>query len=153
MCIYCPNGHVFFLNSPKFSREDEFNFWDLGFLDVRSSLVYETGLLVKNAFAKNLFFSEWLHFLQIVIDKKIYVNLFEYLHFNKGFLNKSDRILYEPAFIRALKSLSQEIESSLSIDFLIYLCDLMKNNYKMISFTIFKKKLTSNLKNFNNDIY
>lgn len=39
MCIYCPNGQIFFINSPRFSREEDYGFWDLGFLDVKSSLV------------------------------------------------------------------------------------------------------------------
>jgi hypothetical protein len=125
------------------------------------------GLLVKNLMPKNAFFSEWLHFLQIIIDKKIYTNLFEILQFNKGVLCHNDRLVYEAAFIRAVKQIyaeeikaieamgvedNQIINKFFSVDFLIYLCDLMKNHLKMVSFSLFKKKISSNLKNFKYEI-
>jgi hypothetical protein len=160
--LFTPNGLSFFIGSPQFSREEEYNYWDLGFLDIRSCLFYEMGLLVKTPFPKNSFFGEWLFFLQILIDKKIYTNLFEILQFNKGILSHNDRLVYEAAFIRAIKQIYLEILNAdggnennqanistlISVDFLIYLCDLMKNHLKMVSFSLLKKKISSNLKNF-----
>jgi hypothetical protein len=145
VCIYTPNN-IFFIQPPQYSREAEYYYWDLGYFDPRNMLFYELGLLTKGVYNdKNLFFADWILFLQILIDKKIYTKLFESLSFNKGMLFSNDRLLYEPAFIRSIKHVSEEI---LSVDFLIYLCDLMKNNNQMVSFSILKKKVASNLKNF-----
>ncbi len=165
--LFTPNGSVFFIGSPQFSRDEEYNFWDVGLLDIRSCLFYEMGLLVKNIMPKNSFFGEWLHFLQIIIDKKIYTNLFEFLQFNKGILSHNDRLVYEAAFIRAVKQIysdeiktieamgehnNQNFNKFFSVDFLIYLCDLMKNPLKMVSYSLFKKKISSNLKNFKYEV-
>jgi hypothetical protein len=155
-CLFCPNGNIFFIPPPQFSREREYFLWDMGFLDIRSDLFYEMGLLLKKRLEKDLFFNDWLLFLQLIIDHKIFSNLFETFHFNKGILSQSDRLLYEPAFIRAVKTIpmvtmltpKEEQVELFSVDFLIYLCDLMKDNHNMVSFSIFKKKLASNLKNF-----
>lgn len=145
ICLYTPRN-VFFINSPQYSRENNYLFWDLGFYDIKSFIFYELGLLVNNLLDKNDFFSEWLYFLQTILDKQLFTTLFETFQFNKGMLFQSDRLMYEPAFIRAVKMIPEN--SALSVDFLIYLCDLMKNCNKMVSFFIFKKKLVSNLKNF-----
>jgi hypothetical protein len=145
VCIYTPNN-TFFIQSPQYSREAEYYYWDLGFFDTRNMLFFELGLLTKGVYNdKNLFFADWIVFLQILLDKKIYSKLFESLSFNKGMLSSNDRLLYEPAFIRSIKSISENV---LSVDFLIYLCDLMKNNNQMVSYSILKKKIASNLKNF-----
>ena len=61
-------------------------------------------------------------------------------------LTFNDRTLYEAAFIKPLRSFLGENEHS--VDFIIYLCDLMKINNGLISFTLLKRKVTSNLKNF-----
>jgi hypothetical protein len=145
VCIYTQNN-MFFIQPPQYSREPEYFYWDLGYFDSRNMLFYELGLLTRGVYNdKNLFFADWIVFLQILIDKKIYSKLFESLNFNKGMLSSNDRLLYEPAFIRSIKIVSEDI---LSVDFLIYLCDLMKNNSQMVSYSLLKKKITSNLKNF-----
>jgi len=66
--------------------------------------------------------------------------------FNKGILTLSDRTLYEPTFIKPLRAFLGENEYS--VDFIIYLCDLMKINNGLISFALLKRKISSNLKNF-----
>lgn len=150
-CLYAPNGNIFFIQSPQFSREKEYVFWDIGFLDIRFDFFYELGLLIRQPIEKNLFFSDWLHFLQTIVDKQIYVNIFETFQFNKGILSQGDRLMYEPAFIRTVKTIFCSVKGNtyeLPVDFLIYLCDLMKNSFKMVSYSILKKKLASNLKNF-----
>lgn len=144
VCVYTPNN-MFFIQSPQFSRELDYFYWDLGFLDVKNMLFFELGLLIREPIQRDLFFSIWVLFLQLIIDKKVYLKLFETFNFNKGILTSNDRLMYEPAFIRAAKLVSDDM---LPVDFLIYLCDLMKDNQKMVSFTILKKKIASNLKNF-----
>lgn len=140
------SSNMFLLHSPQYSRE-EYNYWDLGCLDIKHMLFYEIGLLTKGLYSdKDIYFKEWIIFLQLIIDNKLYYKLFESFNFNKGILYLNDRLLYEPAFIRSLKSIAND---QLSIDFMIFLCDIMKNNQQMVSFSIFKKKITSNLKNFN----
>ena len=66
--------------------------------------------------------------------------------FNKGILSINDRTLYEPMFLKQLRTFFGENEQS--VDFIIYLCDLMKTNCGLISFSLLKRKITSNLKNF-----
>jgi hypothetical protein len=144
VCIYTATN-MFFISAPQYSRE-EFNFWDLGCFDIKNMLLYELGLLTKSLYSeKDLYFREWVIFLQIIIDNKLYSKLFESFNFNKGILSLNDRLLYEPAFIRSVKNIANDC---LSVDFMIFLCDLMKNNFQMVSFSIFKKKIASNLKNF-----
>lgn len=66
--------------------------------------------------------------------------------FNKGILSFNDRTLYEPPFLKCLRNFLGENENS--VDFLIYFCDLMKLNNGMVSFSLLKRKILSNLKNF-----
>lgn len=147
-CIYTPNN-VFYIASPSFSREQDYEFWDICFLDVKNVLVYEISLLSKNIFEKNLFFYDWTNFLQLAIDKKLYLKLFELLDFDKGQYIHNDRFLYEPTFIRSLRKITQDIFSA---DFLLFICDIMKSNNKMVAYSILKKKLSSNLKNFRDNL-
>lgn len=75
--LYTANN-TFFLQPPQYSRDSNFHFIDMGYLDINNHIFYETGLLLKDQhFEKNLFFNEWIEFLQIIVDKKIYSKLFE----------------------------------------------------------------------------
>lgn len=89
----------------------------------------------------------------------------------------NDRLLYEPQYFKSLKqfinnakavesekqkaekdgnhSLSQSktfgcstIDDEFTADFLMFLCDMFKNSKGLISLSILKKKIASNLKNF-----
>ncbi len=85
MLYTCNN--TFFLQPPQFSRKSEFDFIDLGFLDINNHIFYELGiLLIDFNIEKNLFFEEWIAFLQLLIDKRIYSKLFE--TFGKAFYNR-----------------------------------------------------------------
>lgn len=143
-CIYTPQN-TFYINPPSFSRESRYDYWDIGFLDIKNNLFYEANLLTKTPFEKNLFFFDFTNFLQVIIDKKIYSKLFEMLDFDKGQFLNNDRFLYEPSFLRSLRNVTGDVFSA---DFLLYICDMMKSQNKMISYSIFKKKISSNLKNF-----
>jgi hypothetical protein len=143
-CIYT-NSNTFYIPAPKFLVDESCDVWDMGFLDVRNVLFYELGCLVKNECDKDVFFYEWIAMLQRIIDGKIYAKLFEVFGFDKGSLVLGDRQLYEPTFFQVFRNLLGE---NLSAEFLIYICDLFKRNGKMISYTVFKRKIVANLKNF-----
>jgi len=154
--LYTPTRNPLHLVFQNNSNIDGFEYWDLGFMDLKSDCFYETGVITKTKLNRVTFLNDWLSFLQNLIENKIYLNLIEFLHFNKGILFQDDRLLHEPAFIRALKSLQtlnhdKELVlqfEDLSVEFIIFLCDMIKDANKMISFKNFKKKLSSNLENF-----
>jgi hypothetical protein len=144
ICLYTPNN-MFYILPPKYVKDNSCVFWDIGFLDVKNIIFYETGYLSSSEFEKNLYFYEWTALLQLIIDKKVYSKLFETFGFEKGVLVENDRQLHEPAFFQGIRGIINEIFSA---EFLVYVCDLMKRNGRMISYTVFKKKIASNLKNF-----
>jgi len=155
-------NNTFYLQPPQYSRKNEFEFIDVGFLDIKNHIFYELGLLLQDHyFEKNLFFEEWIAFLQILIDKKIYSKLFEtfsknnslnfsIIGFNKGIYKKGDRLIQDDNVTNLFqKSLKAYLgDDTISCDFSYYLCDLMKTNSNLISYSILKKKISSNLKNF-----
>jgi hypothetical protein len=142
--IYTSNN-TFYIPPPKYLKDENCDTWDLGFLDIRNVFFYELGHLSQNEYEKNLFFYEWITVLQHIIDSKLYTKLFEAFCFDKGQLVSNDRQLYEPSFFKSFRNL---ISESLPAEFLIYICDLFKNNNKMVSYVMFKRKIVSNLKNF-----
>ena len=74
----------------------------------------------------------------------------------------NDRVIHEPQFFKCLKNLifnssnfsnnsndeNKNAEDDSWVDFLIYTCDLFKNTKGLISLSILKRKIASNLKNF-----
>ncbi len=74
--IYTANN-IFYVKPPLNSNKPEYGFWDLGFLDVKNIIFYETGLLLDIPLDKDVFFKEWIDLLQLMIEHKIYVKLFE----------------------------------------------------------------------------
>lgn len=137
--------NIFYVRAPSFCRYKNYEFWDLGFLDIKNTIFYEISLLSESEFEKNLFFFDLTNLLQIIIDKKIFSKLFEQFEFDKGQFLNNDRFIYEPTFLRALRKVTNDMFSA---DFLLYICDMMKAHNKMIAYSIFKKKISSNLKNF-----
>jgi len=72
------HNNTFYLQTPQYSSTNEFAFIDVGILDISNHIFYELGYLFENDYSdKNLFFEEWIEFLQILIDNKIYSKLFE----------------------------------------------------------------------------
>ena len=116
------------------------------YIDLKNMLFYEMSLLLSNPVPRLLFFEDWINFLQFISDNKLLSKLFEAFMFNKGILISNDRLLYEAAFIKAFKLVVDNNE--FGRDFILYLADIAKNNYKMVSYTMFKKIISSNLKNF-----
>ena len=91
-----------------------------------------------------------MEFLQSLIDNKIYTKLFEFFNFDKAILYNNDRYINENIFIQKLRQLNFSREN---MDEIIYfILPLFKSNNKMISFSLVKKKISSNLKNFFDDV-
>ena len=149
MNIFTPENK-FYVSPPQYSRDSTFYYWDIGFIDLKNMYFYEMSLLLNKPVPRILFFLDWINFLQFILDSKLTSKLFEAFLFNKGILIANDRLLYEAAFVRAFKMVTNEINESFGRDFTLYLADIAKNNYKMVSYTMFKRLVSSNLKNFKN---
>ena len=142
--IYTPKN-VFYVPSPTFPSSN-YSTWFIGWLDLKNQLFYQTNILLKNLEQRILYFNEWLEFLQELIDEKIYKNLFEYFDFEKGFLEVGDRILDQNTLEERVKSLRYFGKKERRI--IKFICTLFKNKNNMISYSICKQIIASNLKNF-----
>jgi hypothetical protein len=145
--IYMPKN-MFYITSPSFSQEG-YCLWNLGWLDVRNQLFYQTNTLTNNLDDRISYFSCWLEFLQTLIDNKIYTKLFEFFNFDKAILYNNDRFINENIFIQSLKQLGfcKDNENEM-IPFMI---PMFKSSNKMISLALVKKIISSNLKNFSDE--
>jgi hypothetical protein len=142
--IYMPKN-MFYVTSPSFSQEGYY-LWNLGWIDVKNQLFYQTNTLTNNLEERTLYFSQWLEFLQSLIDNQIYSKLFEFFNFDKAFLHNSDRYINESLLIPSLKKLDFCKENEDEI--FSFIISLFKSGNNMISFSLLKKKISSNLKNF-----
>lgn len=158
----------YFLSSPLFTNENNYNCWDIGFIDLSSFNFYQTNLLNINQFPRELYFSEWKFFIEdIVLKMSLYYNLFHKFSFDKSAVNNNnEKIIHEVAFIRRLRQFVNEhyfndsnlnnnncqsnynCNSILSSEFLIFLSDVFKDDSKNINYTILKDKINSNIKNY-----
>ena len=143
--IIYTSKNIFYIPSPSFPV-DNYKAWFIGWLDIKNKLFYETNILLPNLEERILHFNEWLEFLQIIIDEQFYQKLFEHFDFEKGVSEKGDRILEQNIFEERIKSLKYFNKKSKSI--IKFICSLFKNKNNMISFSIFKQIIFSNLKNF-----
>lgn len=146
--VYTPNN-IFYIKSPTFSKDKNYEYWDIGFLDIRNNLFYELGNLLELTCERIQHFYDWINFLQIIIDHKIYTKLFEIFEFDKGQFLNNDRFIHEPTFIASLRNITKNEFNS---EFIIFLCDIAKIQNKLISFVVLKKKISSNLKNFRDNL-
>ena len=142
--IYTPKK-IFYVNSPVYCKEG-YRYWNIGWVDLKNELYYQTNILIENRIERYQFLSLWIEFLQTLITKQIYKNLFEFFGFEGSALINKDRYIYEPVFKKILMTLKfcDENEN----DILQFICDLFKSNNNMISYSLIKKKISSNLKNF-----
>ena len=145
--IYMPKN-MFYITAPGFCNEG-YCFWNLGWLDVKNQLFYQTNTLTSSLDDRTLHISCFLEFLQAIIDNKIYLKLFEFFSFDKAILLNNDRYIDESIFVQNLKQLDfcKENES----DIIPFIISLFKSSNKMISFSLVKKKISSNLKNFSDE--
>ena len=139
--------NTFFINSPNLAK-DEYRFWNLGWFDFKNILFYQTNLLLENRLERVQFLSLWIDFLQTLITNQIYKNIFEYFGFEGSTLIGKDRYIYEPLFKKVLIGLKFCDDNENNNDVLQFICDLFKGNNNMISYSLLKKKISSNLKNF-----
>ena len=142
--IYTPKN-TFFINSPIMAK-DGFRFWNLGWYDFQNILFYQTNILLENKLERVQYLSLWMDFLQTLITNQIYKNIFEYFGFEGSTLIGKDRFIYEPVLSKVLIGLKFCDEKDK--DVLQFICDLFKSNNNMISYSLVKKKISSNLKNF-----
>ena len=145
--IYMPKN-MFYITSPSFSQEG-YCFWNLGWIDVKNQLFYQTNTLTNNLDDRIAFFNYWLEFLQTLIDNKIYANLFEFFNFDKAILYNNDRFINENIFIQSIKQLNFCKENENEI--LPFIIPIFKSDNKMISLALVKKIISSNLKNFSDE--
>jgi hypothetical protein len=145
--IYMPKN-MFYITAPGFCNEG-YCFWNLGWLDVKNQLFYQTNTLTSSLDERTLHLSCWLEFLQAIIDNKIYLTLFEFFSFDKAILFNNDRYIDESIFVQCLKQLDFCKESE--NDIVPFIISLFKSANKMISFSLVKKKISSTLKNFSDE--
>lgn len=145
--IYMPKN-MFYITAPGYCNEG-YCFWNLGWLDVKNQLFYQTNTLTASVDERTLHLSCWLEFLQAIIDNKIYLKLFEFFSFDKAILLNNDRYIDESIFVQCLKQLDfcKENEN----DIVPFIISLFKSANRMISFSLVKKKISSNLKNFSDE--
>ena len=143
-------------------------YWDLGWLDIKNKLFYETSTFfdLSQTPTREYYFEEWIEFLQKLIDKKIYLHLFEFFNFQKSWLTETDRLLSRATFNNILSNLlledfnekKDQEENAIEVkDISPFIISIMSlpiedkdnlENDNCISYRLLKKKITSNLKNF-----
>ena len=139
---------MFYLTAPKYSLEG-YSFWNLGWIDVKNQLFYQTNTLSESLEDRIAHFSGWLEFLQSLIDDKIYSKLFEFFSFDKANLTGGDRLLNEETFVESLKEL--KFCKNNENDILEFILNIFRHSNKIISFNLVKRKISSNLKNFSDE--
>ena len=142
--IYTPKN-TFYINSPIYCKEG-YKYWNIGWIDFKNELFYQTNALLDRQFERVQYLSLWIDFLQTLITKQIYKNLFDYFGFEGSTLINKDRFIYEPILKKKLIELKFCDEND--NDTLQFICDLFKYNNNMISYSLIKKKISSNLKNY-----
>ena len=160
------------------NQKEDFNgiYWDLGWIDVKNKLYYETSVYFNIEYKPErlVFFENFIDFLQIFIDKRICDQLFTFFNFDLSVLAASDRYLSKKIFESKLTSvLDEEIKNTVTEEqvrnkeanekhkeiqrFIQFICNILcgydeDNNIRndSISFSLLKKKISSNLQNFAN---
>ena len=146
--IYTPKN-TFYISSPINCKEG-YRFWNVGWLDFKNELFYQTNTLIEAPIERVQYLSLWIDFLQVLINKQIYNKLFDFFGFGGSSLINKDRFIYEPLLKKILKELNFCNEND--NETLQFICDLFKSNNNMISYNLLKKKISSNLKNFSDNI-
>ena len=145
--IYMPKN-MFYVTSPSY-YEDDYFYWNIGWIDIKNQLFYQTNTLTSNLLDRIYCFSYWLEFLQALIDNQIYLKLFEFFHFEKAILYNNDRFITENIFSQSLSSLNFCKENENEV--IAFIIPMVKSRNKMISLNLLKKIISSNLKNFSDE--
>ena len=139
-------------------------YWDLGWIDAHNFIYYETSVFFDNEEKpKRLsYYENYIDFLQAIIDKQIYINLFDYFCYNLSILTRGDRYLPKKIFEKKMIELNDydlkdknEKKKEDLINTIQFICNILcgydeDNNIRddSISFNLLKKKVSSNIKNF-----
>ena len=152
-------------------------YWDLGWLDLKNYYYYETSVYFPIEYRPErlIFFVKFLEFLQILIDQKLCDNLFKFFSFDNSVLAGSDRYLPKKTFYNIIYRMlpdeneNENIEDEELIEqrkqaindkenFIEFICNIlcgydeeMNIRDDAISFNLLRKKISSNLKNFNGE--
>ena len=89
-------------NNINEKEKEEFTglYWDLGWIDVKNNLFYETSVYFKLEYKPDrmTFFENFIDFLQIFIDKRICDSIFNFFNYEYSVLAGSDRYLPKKNF-------------------------------------------------------
>jgi len=164
--------------SSKKKKQIEYSdgfYWDLGWVDPKNKLYYETSVFfsINSIPEREEFFEKFIEFLQIFIDKRIANELFSFFNFENSILTLGNRYLAKNIFVNKLNVIldeginrfNRELTEEEEIEekerkknkerFIEFICNIL-NGYDLqknlidnsISFNLLKKKISSNLKNF-----
>jgi len=158
-------------------------YWDLGWIDLKNNLFYETSVYFKLEYKPErcLYFENFIDFLQIFIDQRICDSIFKFFNYEMSTLAGSDRYLPKKIFESKLfyildedtrnSKISEQMKNNSSKSnsnkynqkqqqlhkFVQFICNILcgydeDNNIKddSISFSLLRKKVSSNLQNFLN---
>jgi len=126
--IYTPKN-TFYINSPIYCKEG-YKYWNIGWIDCKNELFYQTNALLERPFERIQYLSLWIDFLQTLITNQIYKNLFEYFGYEGSTLINKDRFIYEPILKKKLIGLKFCDEND--NDTLQFICDLFKSKLAQI---------------------
>ena len=150
--VYTPHN-VFYIPAPKLA-ECDYNQWVLGWFDIKNHLLYETNYLAllsedtqqQDQRIQN--FDEFVEFLQVLLQKKMFLNLFREFEFHKGMLVNNDRCIKVALFKKKLEEMKFVESKDKAQGVIAVIVEMVKGFNKMVSFALLKKKVVSNLKNF-----
>lgn len=132
--------------------ENDFKYWNIGWLDVKNSLFYEVNSLNRDLIMNNSIFDKWLDFIQKILDEKIYEVLFEHFSFDvSGTLTNDDRTILPELFMKKLTAMNICGEEGKG-DIEKFITETMKGIGGNISYSLFKRKIITNIKNFKEEI-
>ena len=141
-------------------------YWDLGWVDSHNFIYYETSVFfdIEQKPGRLSYYENYIDFLQALIDKQIYISLFNYFNFEESILTRGDRYLKKKTFEQKMHELGdfelngkdekkkKEFENTIQ-----FICNILcgydeDNNIRddSISFSLLRKKISSNLQNFAN---
>ena len=139
-------------------------YWDLGWIDTHNYLYYETSVFfdIEQKPKRLTYYDNCIDFLQAIIDKQIYISLFDYFCFNLSILTRGDRYLPKKIFEKKMIELNDfdfkdkdNKKKEDLINSIQFICNVLcgydeDNNIRddSISFNLLKKKVSSNIKNF-----
>ena len=163
------------INMDNQKEDFEGIYWDLGWIDVKNNLFYETSVYFNINYKPErlVFFENFIDFLQIFIDKRICDSLFTFFNFDLSVLAASDRYLPKKIFESKINNVLGEGKNNITEDknkksevnkkekemnyFIQFICNILcgydeDNNIRddSISYSLLRKKISSNLQNFAN---